>query len=143
MFVASIAECTSRLTYVTAGHQRKHGACVAEVEGYGSGYTVPVSAVVILYLYQQSEVLSMCIEALFNSAIRRRQALVQRFRQKADRLVTNVLKFDLLLEALVGIWCALVCTKSGNLAAVLISTDKLHCIGATKKRPGVASPSSK
>ena len=42
MFVASIAECTSRLTYVTASHQRKHGACVAEVEGCGSGYTVPL-----------------------------------------------------------------------------------------------------
>ena len=42
MFVASIAECTSRLTYVTAAHQRKHGACVAEVEGCGSGYTVNV-----------------------------------------------------------------------------------------------------
>ncbi len=76
-----------KLTVLTAGHERKHNACRAEIERCISAYTY-ISRV---------KALRMWVEALLKSAIRHRQVLVHRIRHKADRLLTGAL--ELLLPA--------------------------------------------
>ncbi len=51
-----------------------------------------LEVVSVVYLYQKSKALRMCVEALVKSAIRHKQVLVHRIRHKANRLVACALK---------------------------------------------------
>jgi len=77
----------ARLTVLMAGHESKHNACRVEIGGCVSDYT---------YISRVKSPQNVCSEALLKSAIRHRQMLVQRFRHKADRLMTSALKLLLL-----------------------------------------------
>ena len=74
---------------LTAGHERKHNACRAEVGGCVSGYT---------YISRVKSPQNVCRGSL-KSAIRHRQVIVHRTRHKANRLVTGALKLSLVLAA--------------------------------------------